>query len=72
MFNHDDHEDDHVGCVETGVHCIYDFEVYKINGKLWFLDHDDPEELSSYEEIKEFFNERGDDLDAQLKQHNII
>ena len=77
-FDHTQFEDYHVGCVHIGNHCIFDFEVYKLNGELWFLCHDDFDQLTSYADVKDFFKSKGDlnydgeTLQQQLKRCGCI
>ena len=77
-FNPEQFEDYHVGSVHIGNHCIYDFEVFKLNGQLWFLCHDDFDQLTSYDDVKAFFKEKGDlnydgeTLEEQLKNQGCI
>lgn len=59
-FDMNNYQQYHVGSVHIGDHCIYDFEVYKLNGQLWFLCHDDFDQLTSYSQVKKFFKMKGD------------
>lgn len=80
-FNYQDFENDHVAHVHIGNHCIYDFEVYRINGKLWFMCHDDPEVVQTYDQVKremftdldgsDLLNYDGETLDQQLNSQGI-
>ena len=70
MFNYEEHES--IGCVETGDHATYFFEIYMVEGKLRFVCHDEPEELLTPNDVKEFFEERGDKtFNEQLAQYNL-
>lgn len=75
-FNHEDWESHHVGSCMMGNHAIYDFEIYKINGKLLFMCHDDPENLMTYHEIKEWFGDSksydDETIDEQLRRQGLI
>ena len=59
----------HVGYVETGSHSIYEFEIYRNNstGELVGCDHEDPDEPTDLDNIKEFFEERGDLADFETE-----
>lgn len=56
------------GSVSTGAHSVYDFEVWNTSDRgLVFMCHDEPEELLTYEDVKEVFDMKQDDsLDQQL------
>ena len=82
-FNHEDFESNHVGCVHIGNHAIYDFEVYSINGQLWFMCHEDPECVQTYSEVKQdmftdlndgsdLLNYDGKTLDQQLQDQGLV
>ena len=77
-FDYTQYEAYHVGSVHIGNHCIYDFEVYKLNGQLWFLCHDDFDQLTTYRAVKKFFKFKGDinydgeTLEDQLKRCGAI
>lgn len=73
MFDYEKYEEQCVGSVETGVHSLYDFYVYRIDGELLFWCTEDPEDTMTYEETKEFFIDcKGDHtLDKQLADQGI-
>ena len=61
------------GFVETGVHSIEEFEVWKTDAGLKFMYHEEPDYLLSKEEVEEVFHEKGDTtLDDQLKKCGIL
>lgn len=81
-FNHEDWESNHVGSVHIGNHAIYDFEIYSINGELWFMCHEDPERVQTYQEVKrdmftdvdgsDLLNYDGETLDQQLSNQGLV
>jgi len=61
------------GYVETGVHCIYEFSVWKTVEGLAFVCHDDPDELCDYEDVVRVFGSKNDDsLMKQLSEQGLI
>ena len=81
-FDSESFKSSHVGSVHVGNSSIYDFEVYRIDGELWFMCHEDPEIVQSYEEVKaEMFTDpdgsdklNSDDqtLDEQLQSQGLV
>ena len=79
-FNYEDWESHHVGCAHIGNHSITDIEIYKINGQLWFMTHDDPDFVTNYEDTKRdlfggdenWKNYDGQTLDEQLKAQGLL
>jgi hypothetical protein len=81
-FNHENFESSHTGHVHIGNHSTYDFEVYSIDGQLWFMCHDDPEFVQSYDEVKrdmftdnnggDLINYDGKTLDQQLQDQGLV
>lgn len=61
------------GGVSTGVHSIYDFEVWDTDEGLRFICTEDPDEILTYDDVKRFFEEDKEDdtLDQQLSEQGL-
>jgi len=72
MFDYAEHEEENIGSVWTGKHSIDEFEVYKVKGVLHFIDHEDPSDSMTYNDVLEFFKERGDELGFHKQMMSIL
>lgn len=73
-FDYTKHEDDHVGFIEFGNHSITEVEIYKVNGVLLFMDHDEPEEPMTYDECRQYFydHDAGTEWEEQMSEQGLL